>query len=192
MCTIHNKQFEFYCKTDDALLCSKCAITSHKKCENIADNESTDGQGGCAKLKNELVGAMDTTNQDTELLDDAEERFAADFRSLPDKLNVMKTQVIKIFDAFADAVKKDASVHKGNAKADLAKKKAKCEANMKAMKKKVATIDSIMSTGTAAEQFITERKMSDDIKQTVKDTNSLHWIYRAQNFAAHLLNILRN
>ncbi|KAL4216764.1 hypothetical protein ACF0H5_024487 [Mactra antiquata] len=174
MCTIHNKQFEFYCQQDDALLCSKCAITSHRKCENIADIVSMDGSGGCATLKNELVGAIDTTKQDTELLDDAEERFAADIRSLPDKLNVMKSQVIKIFDDFVDAVKKDASVYKFNTKADLAKKKAKCDANMKAIKKTMATIDSIMSRGTPAEQFITERKMLDDIQQTVKDTNSLH------------------
>ncbi|KAL4216765.1 hypothetical protein ACF0H5_024488 [Mactra antiquata] len=174
MCIIHNKEFEFYCKKDDALLCSKCAITRHKKCKSIADIESMNGRGGCAKLKNELAGALDTTKQDTELLDDAEERFAADIHSLPDKLKSMKTQVLKIFDAFAEAVKKDASVYKGNAKADLAKKKAKCDANIKAMKKVVATIDSIMSTGTPTEQFITERKMSDDVQQTVKDTNSLH------------------
>ncbi|KAL4216768.1 hypothetical protein ACF0H5_024491 [Mactra antiquata] len=174
MCTIHNKQFEFYCKKDDALLCSKCAITRHKKCKSIADIESMNGRGGCAKLKNELVGAIDTTTQDAELLDDAEECFAADIRSLPDKLNVMKSQLVKIFDDFADAVKKDATVCKDNTKADLAKKKAKCDANMKAMKKKMATIDSMMSTGKPAEQFITERNMLDDIKQTVKDTNSLH------------------
>ncbi|KAL4216766.1 hypothetical protein ACF0H5_024489 [Mactra antiquata] len=191
MCTKHNKQFEFYCKQDDALLCSKCAITSHKKCTSIADIESIDGRGGCAKLKNELVGAINTTKQDTELLDDAEERFAADFRSLPDKLKAMKTKVIKIFDDFADALQFDANVYNDNANDDLAKKKAKCEANIKAMKKKVATIDSIMSTGTAAEQFITERKMSDDVQQTVKDTNSLHLDISSTKFCCTFVEHLK-
>ncbi|KAL4216676.1 hypothetical protein ACF0H5_024399 [Mactra antiquata] len=174
MCVKHNKQFEFYCQQDDTLLCSTCAITSHRKCENIVDIQSMDGQGRCDKLKNELVAAINSTNQVTELLDDADSRLSDDIRALSDKLKDMKARIIQIFDDFTDEILTHASVYSKSTKDDLAKKKVKCETQIQSMKKTVRTLDSIMSTGTPAEQFITERRMLDDVHNAVKDATSIH------------------
>ncbi|KAL4216702.1 hypothetical protein ACF0H5_024425 [Mactra antiquata] len=173
-CTKHNRHFEFYCQEDDALFCSKCAVTSHKKCENIVDIESMDGHSGCDKLKNELVAAINSTNQVTELLEDADSRLSDDIRALSDKLKDMKARIIQIFDDFTNEILTHASVYSKSTKDDLAKKKVKCETQIQSMKKTVRTLDSIMSTGTPAEQFITERRMLDDVHNAVKDSTSIH------------------
>ncbi|KAL4216713.1 Transcription intermediary factor 1-alpha [Mactra antiquata] len=174
MCVKHNKQFEFYCQEDDALFCSKCAVTSHKKCENIVDIESMDGHSGCDKLKNELFAAINSTNQVTELLEDADSRLSDDIRALSDKLKDMKNRFIQIFDDFTNEILTHASVYSKSTKDDLAKKKVKCETQIQSMKKTVKTLDSVMSTGTPAEQFITERRMLDDVHNAVKDATSIH------------------
>ncbi|KAL4216711.1 hypothetical protein ACF0H5_024434 [Mactra antiquata] len=173
-CTKHNRHFEFYCQEDDALFCSKCAVTSHKKCENIVDIQSMDGHSGCDKLKNELVAAINSTNQVTELLEDADSSLSDDIRALSDKLKDMKVRFIQIFDDFTNEILTHASVYSKSTKDDLAKKKVKCETQIQSMKKTVRTLDSIMSTGTPAEQFITERRMLDDVHNAVKDSTSIH------------------
>ncbi|KAL4224300.1 hypothetical protein ACF0H5_017755 [Mactra antiquata] len=173
-CVKHNKRFKFYCKQDNTLLCTKCAITSHGKCENIVDIEDMDGQGRCDKLKNELVAAINLTNQVTELLDDANSRLSADIRALSDKLKDMKARFIQIFDDFTDEILTHASVYSKSTNNDLAKKKVKCETQVQSMKKDVRTLDSIISTGTPAEQFITEHRMLDDVQHAVKDATSIH------------------
>ncbi|KAL4216703.1 hypothetical protein ACF0H5_024426 [Mactra antiquata] len=173
-CTKHNRHFEFYCQEDDALFCSKCAVTSHKKCENIVDIESMDGHSGCDKLKNELFAAINSTNQVTELLEDADSRLSDDIRALSDKLKDMKARIIQIFDDFTNEILTHASVYSKSTKDDLAKKKVKCETQIQSMKKTVRTLDSIMSTGTPAEQIITERRMLDDVHNAVKDSTSIH------------------
>ncbi|KAL4216717.1 Transcription intermediary factor 1-alpha [Mactra antiquata] len=174
MCVKHNKQFEFYCQQDDTLLCSTCAITSHRKCENIVDIQSMDGRDGCDKLKNELVAAINSTNQVTELLDDADSRLSEDIRALSDKLKDMKARFIQIFDDFTGEILSHASVYSKSTKDDLGKKKVKCETQIQSMKKTVKTLDSIMSAGTPAEQFITVRRMLDDVHNAVKDATSIH------------------
>ncbi|KAL4216718.1 hypothetical protein ACF0H5_024441 [Mactra antiquata] len=173
-CTKHNKDFEFYCQEDDALFCSKCAVTSHKKCENIVDIESMDGHSRCDKLKNELFAAINSTNQVTERLEDADSRLSDDIRALSDKLKNMKARIIQIFDDFTDEILTHASVYSKSTNDDLAKKKVKCETQIQSMKKTVKTLDSIMSAGTPAEQFITERRMLDDVHNAVKDATSIH------------------
>ncbi|KAL4240818.1 hypothetical protein ACF0H5_001606 [Mactra antiquata] len=174
VCTKHNKLFEFYCQQDDAFLCSKCAITSHRKCEVIVDIENMDGRSGCEKLKNELVEAIHSTYQVTELLNETETRLSDDIRALSDKLKNMKARLIKIFDDFTDAILTHASVYSNTTQDDLKKKKVKCETKIKSMKKTIRTLDSIMNTGTPAEQFITERTMLDDVHLAVKDATSLN------------------
>ncbi|KAL4216715.1 hypothetical protein ACF0H5_024438 [Mactra antiquata] len=173
-CAKHNKRLKFYCQQDDACVCSTCAITSHRKCTHIADIQNMDGQGRCDKLKNELVAAINSTNQVTELLDDADSRLSDDIRALSDKLKDMKHRFIQIFDDFTNEILTHASVYSKSTKDDLAKKKVKCETQIQSMKKTVRTLDSIMSTGTPAEQFITERRMLDDVHNAVKDATSIH------------------
>ncbi|KAL4216709.1 Transcription intermediary factor 1-alpha [Mactra antiquata] len=173
-CAKHNKRLKFYCQQDDACVCSTCAITSHRNCTHIADIQNMDGRGGCDKLKNELVAAINSTNQVTELLDEADSRLSDDIRALSDKLKDMKARVIQIFDDFTDEILTHASVYSKSTKDDLAKKKVKCETQIQSMKKTVRTLDSIMSTGTPAEQFITERRMLDDVHNAVKDATSIH------------------
>ncbi|KAL4216706.1 hypothetical protein ACF0H5_024429 [Mactra antiquata] len=173
-CTKHNKDFEFYCQKDEVLFCSKCAVTSHKKCVNIVDLESMDGRSGCDKLKNKLVAAINSTNQVTELLDDADTRLSDDICALSDKLKDMKARFIQLFDDVANEILTHASIYRKSTKEDLAKKKVKCETQIQSTKKTVKTLDSIMSTGTPAEQFITERTMLDDVHNAVKDATSIH------------------
>ncbi|KAL4216625.1 hypothetical protein ACF0H5_024348 [Mactra antiquata] len=173
-CKTHNKPFVFYCQQDETLLCSNCAITNHKMCGTVVGIERMNGNDRCAKLRDKLVAAIHSTKQDTELIDETDKCLSDDTLALQDKLKDTKARIMQIFDDFTYAILTDASAYRDKTKEDLARKKGRCETKIKSLEKTLTTIESIMRTGTPAEQFLTEQRMIEDVNHIVKDVHLLH------------------
>ncbi|XP_060567903.1 uncharacterized protein LOC132726582 [Ruditapes philippinarum] len=173
-CDNHGKKIKFYCKDDDKLCCSTCAIVTHRACQGLAEisemamNRQVKLQG--TLLRKQIAEMENTMKLSSSHFVNENKHLATQAAELLTEWNQVKEKVNKRLDEFEDGLKEDLKAIQSTGSSDIIANAVKCNEMAEEMRRLLLVLKSCKKTGTEEQQCVVMKKIYDEFMVRQSET----------------------
>ncbi|XP_060588265.1 uncharacterized protein LOC132743732, partial [Ruditapes philippinarum] len=174
-CNQHKKLIKFFCEDENQLCCSTCAIVGHRKCDSVVEIQKLAGKmmSPNSPVKEKLLDTKEMAKGIIKQVMTAKEKLDADVKKIPETINQVRDEVIRMFDDLEISIVKKVKSFHDETRTKIAINQSQTENYLSDVRTRLETIDSVYRNGSPAQQFIVEKKMENDAASLYRNVNEV-------------------
>ncbi|XP_053389643.1 E3 ubiquitin-protein ligase Midline-1-like [Mercenaria mercenaria] len=165
-CQRHGKKVKFYCKDEDKLCCSTCAIIAHRECKGlieiseIAKDKCSSIQ--CSILSKQISELENTMKSSAAHFVSESKKLTSQSTELMDNLKQLREKVIQRFDALEDNLKGEIKAVQTAKSSEIMINAVGCDDIACEMRRLMHMLELANQNGTEEQQFVVVKKLRDE------------------------------
>ena len=170
ICLTHqNEDVRFYCADHDVILCSSCAVASHKACEIINEFEELgmklrqDDQ--TEKLRSNMKGLQTGLSDMVDAVRTNNYGIKRETDEIPKRIQSMRAKIIRMFDYLEEEVAEKIQVFQEEFGKKNSDKAFKCKQLLVAIEGSCASLDTAIEHGSNSQLFLTFQKIKHQLQE---------------------------
>ncbi|XP_060577805.1 E3 ubiquitin-protein ligase Midline-1-like [Ruditapes philippinarum] len=170
ICLVHqNEDVRFFCANHDVILCSSCAVASHKACELVNEFEELgmhlrhDDQTD--KLRNNMKGLQTALNDMVEAIRTNNYGIKRETEEIPRRIESLKAKVLRMFDYLEEETALKIQEFQKEQEKKNADKAFKCKQLLVAIEGSSASLDTVIEHGSNSQLFLTFQKIKNQLQE---------------------------
>lgn len=170
ICIIHQKEeVKFYCADHDVILCSNCAMASHKACEILNEFEEMGMKlrhgDQTEKLRDNMKGLQKGLNDMVEAIRANNYGIKRETEEIPRRIQSMKAKVLRLFQYLEEATEQNVQEFQEEYGKKNSDKAFKCKQLLVAIEGSVASLDTVKEHGSNPQLFLAFQKIKNQLQE---------------------------
>ncbi|XP_053383826.1 uncharacterized protein LOC128550015 [Mercenaria mercenaria] len=170
ICLVHqNEDIRFFCADHDVILCSSCAMASHKACDIINEFDDLGTQlrhdDRTDKLRDNMKGLQKALNDMVEAIRANNYGIKRETEEIPRRIQSMKAKVLRLFKYLEDETEENIKVFQEEYGKKNSDKAFKCKQLLVAIEGSNASLDTVIEHGSNHQLFLTFQKIKTQLQE---------------------------
>ncbi|XP_053389644.1 tripartite motif-containing protein 59-like [Mercenaria mercenaria] len=166
-CQQHGKKVKFYCKDEDKLCCSTCAIIAHRECKGLIEISEI-AKDKCSSIQRSILSKQISELENTMKSSAAHfvsesKKLTSQATELMDRLKQLKEKVIERFDALEDNLKCEIKAVQTAKSSEIMINAVGCDEIACEMRRLMHMLELANQNGTEEQQFVVVKKLMDEL-----------------------------
>ncbi|XP_053409257.1 uncharacterized protein LOC128559971 [Mercenaria mercenaria] len=174
-CSKHEKRVKYFCKDDEKLCCTTCAITEHRKCDTVDEIKGIEVEPGSINTLKVNVNILKERNEAAaEYWINSNQHIEEQTKNLLNDLQSLKTSINIKFDNFEKEIKQQSASISEEKEFENSDNSKQCEDIVAVLTQDLKKLDAVIRVGTQEQQFIVQQRVQESL-ETMEERSTMEF-----------------